>query len=307
VRVLFVTGPQIATQQAMLPLALELLQAGHRVEVHCAPGADLVALQAGLSVVTGDAVEFSDAWQPDLVVFEPSATQGPAAAASVRAPAVGFLPYAAGGALPDGAIAWIDPCPTPLRARPAQESWPVRCAVLDLPEKVPSWLEEPPGSPRVCVAWESGTAEAPGDGRSGLFRRVVEGAAALELEVVVLADGGVPWRRLIETCAAVVHVGEDGPAYAAVECGVPQLIVPRTAAQFCAGTQLERSGIGRVLPLGAGRDLGSALRIRSLVAELVHGGHALPAAHKIARAQQSLPTLGQLVPRLEAAAWSRRR
>ncbi|MER6347567.1 glycosyltransferase [Streptomyces sp. NPDC001595] len=299
-RVLFSAGLGMPALLRMVPLAQALLAAGHEVRFCCPARARHRVARAGLVPVLATPSQFSRAWRPELVVHDPLCPDSTTMAAESGAPTVGYLPYAH-PPLPPRPTVWIDDCPPPLRERPRPDAWAVRCDAYELPGEAPRWLAGPPLRPRVCVVGDAAYGSTPEDRqRAELFRRAAEGADSLGLELLVLAGRDQPWSRLLPGCAAVVHAGDEGTVYAAARFGVPQLVLPAGEAERRVAERIERVGIGRCLAEEEMAGDPSALRLRFHVAELVHGGRALPTATALSRTVAELTPPGDLVPRLEA-------
>ena len=121
---------------------------------------------------------------------------------------------------------------------------PVRHVPYHGPAVVPDWVLEPPKRRRICVTL--GMSHRDNDfGVEASARAVFDAVADLDVEVVATLNAKqlavaptvpdnvrvadfVPLNVLLPTCAAIVHSGGAGTFAAAIEHGVPQLIVPNT-------------------------------------------------------------------------------
>lgn len=119
----------------------------------------------------------------------------------------------------------------------------LRHVVFNGGAQVPDWLYTPPERRRVCITLgithrEYLSSEASADD-------LLDAVAGLDVEVVATLDAKqltrlsrvpdnvrivdfVPLTALLPTCSAIIHHGGGGAFAAAVEHGVPQLIVPST-------------------------------------------------------------------------------
>ena len=123
---------------------------------------------------------------------------------------------------------------------------------------LPPWLFTAADRPRVAVTL--GTV-APGIVGVDPLRWLLAAAGRLDAEFV-LALGGtdpadlgplpanvrasrwLPLRALLRTCTAVVHHGGAGSVMAALDAGLPQIVLPQGADQFDNATALVRRGAG---------------------------------------------------------------
>ena len=229
-----------------------------------------------------DLIEVGRDFGPDLIVFETYAFAAPLAAEELGVPAVHhlispMLPHEImelandslcplwrsfghdspgwGGLYRGLTIEVAPPSVEPLSI-PAGESLALRPASLPLRPR------ERSGSDLVYVTL--GTFFG---GNTHVFRAVLEGLAAEDLEVVVTvgADNDpaelgsvpdnarveryIPQADLLPRCCVVVHHGGSGTMFGALAHGVPQVVVPQGADNFVNADHVERSGIGlSILP-----------------------------------------------------------
>jgi UDP:flavonoid glycosyltransferase YjiC (YdhE family) len=165
----------------------------------------------------------------------------------------------------------------------------------------PDWLMRPGTRPRIVVS----RSTVPGAG-SGLMRTVVAAAAGLDADVILVRPNrrlgqlpdnvqGVGWVSIpavLPTCAGIVHHGGAGTALAALDAGVPQLIVNGAG---------DRRHNGKVV---AGRGAGLAADERDLTAalltRLVTDKQLASAAAEVSSEMRAMPAPPELVPRLLA-------
>jgi UDP:flavonoid glycosyltransferase YjiC (YdhE family) len=138
-----------------------------------------------------------------------------------------------------------------------------------------AWVDGPTGRPRVAVTL--GTVNAH---RIDLLRPIVEGAASLDVDVVVglgadpatlgpvppnvRVEAYVPMSALLTTAAAVVHHGGAGTTMTALAAGRPMIVVPIAADQFENSQAAVRTGAAIELDgrsLTADRVAGAARRL----------------------------------------------
>lgn len=111
---------------------------------------------------------------------------------------------------------------------------------------LPDWLLSEPELPRIAVTWGSVPHQIGGLGQlSGL----IDAARDVDAEFVlalgdadpavlgalqdnVRAVGWVPLNALLPTCAALVHHGGSGTTFTALAMGTPQLVLPQGSDQF---------------------------------------------------------------------------
>ena len=137
----------------------------------------------------------------------------------------------------------IDPMP-PWQYRPAGPRYvPVRHIPFNPPAPIPDWLAEPRVGDRVCLTL--GTSHRDGRGAEASAADLLSAVADIGAEVVATFNAQqlasiphvpdnvrvvdfVPLAALLPSCSAIVHHGGAGTFATALECGVPQLIIPGT-------------------------------------------------------------------------------
>jgi L-2-deoxyfucosyltransferase len=118
---------------------------------------------------------------------------------------------------------------------------PTRPLAFHGPYRVESWMHEEPARPRVCVTLGISHRDH-GFGQRSWVDTAFDAVADLDAEVIALFNPAqigsrtvpsnvrvvefAPLNVLLPTCSAVVHHGGYGAMAAALEYGVPQLIVP---------------------------------------------------------------------------------
>jgi UDP:flavonoid glycosyltransferase YjiC (YdhE family) len=123
---------------------------------------------------------------------------------------------------------------------------------------LPGWLGEPPRSKRIAVTL--GTV-APDILGIDPLHRLLAAARGFDAEFVfalggsdpaslgslpdnVRAEKWVPLNALLRDCAAVVHHGGAGTTMAALDAGLPQLVLPQGADQFDNAEAVSERGVG---------------------------------------------------------------
>ncbi|MHA6763576.1 nucleotide disphospho-sugar-binding domain-containing protein [Streptacidiphilus sp. PAMC 29251] len=231
-----------------------------------------------------DLVELGSSWQPDLVVFEPTAFAGPLAAARLGVPAVrhlygtdlmsvvgGFLPSALaplaerlglGGVDPFG-TATVDPCPAGLQVPVGSRRLPMRYVPHNGPGVAPRRLPQRSGRPLVCVTW--GTTMSRLDSDLFLAGDVARAISDVDADVLLAVTGeqrallgalpsrtqvaeSVPLHLLLPHCDAVVAHGGAGSLLTAVSHGLPQLLLPRLPDHVRHAGRIVEAGAGTVVP-----------------------------------------------------------
>jgi UDP:flavonoid glycosyltransferase YjiC (YdhE family) len=170
---------------------------------------------------------------------------------------------------------------------------------------LPAWLIHTPDLPRVCVTL--GTILPMMGGLAGLAPLMDEVASLAYEFVLVLGsadasvlgsrpanvrvEGWVPLHAVLPSCAAIVHHGGSGTTFAALDAGVPQVVVPHGADQpYNAG-------------LVAKRGLGTSVDISRLdgptIAAVVSSEATREAATAVQRDVRSMPAPTEVVRRIE--------
>jgi UDP:flavonoid glycosyltransferase YjiC (YdhE family) len=123
---------------------------------------------------------------------------------------------------------------------------------------LPAWLVRPPDRSRVCITL--GTILPRLGGLAGLAP-LMEQIAVLDADFVlalggvdasvlgtlpanVQVEGWVPLHAMLPSCAAIVHHGGSGTTAAALDAGVPQVVVPHGADQPYNAHLIAKRGLG---------------------------------------------------------------
>jgi UDP:flavonoid glycosyltransferase YjiC (YdhE family) len=246
-------------------------------------------------------LRLAESWEPDLVVHERAAAAGViasavhgipsvelqwgvpalreyrAAANEVLAPELGALGLTGLPRADHVVSTW----PPSLRHLHAAEHFGMRHVPYNGDARLPEWLTAAPRRARVCLTL--GTV-LPRLGTAGLFLSLLEELSALDVELVVaVADetaagwgalppsvvhaGQVPLAQVLRTCAAVIHHGGNGTSLAALEAGVPQLVLPHFDDQIENAEAVVRSGAGLRLAPGEITPEAVAAHCRALLAD----------------------------------------
>jgi UDP:flavonoid glycosyltransferase YjiC (YdhE family) len=230
-------------------------------------------------------IDVLTAERPDLVVTEPLHVGAAVAASALQLPTLAFsigltpafylLIHAAavgyqervwtkrGRRPPDAPLladALLDPCP-PSLGMGWQETarLPIRSVAYgDDSVPLPAWLRSSGTRPRVYLTL--GTVSY---GAVEVLRRTALEIAVLDVDVLVAAgpqgdptllgplppnvrvERFVPQAEVLRHVDLIVHHGGTGTVLAALEAGLPQLILPQGADQPYNAEILERSGAGR--------------------------------------------------------------
>jgi UDP:flavonoid glycosyltransferase YjiC (YdhE family) len=128
---------------------------------------------------------------------------------------------------------------------------------------LPARLVTPPDRPRVCVTL--GTILPRLGGLAGLAP-LKEEIAELDHEYVfvlggvdasalgplpanVVVEGWIPLHALLPSCAAIVHHGGSGTTAAALDAGIPQVVVPHGADQPYNAHLIAKRGLGAAVDI----------------------------------------------------------
>ncbi|WP_280404052.1 nucleotide disphospho-sugar-binding domain-containing protein [Nocardia brasiliensis] len=177
--------------------------------------------------------------------------------------------------------------------------------------ELPAWVRAPrTGRRRVAVTLGSLTATY-GDGT--LLRHIIKGAAELDVEIILMTGDAalpgplpeyvrpVPWlplRAVLESCAAVVHHGGAGSMYAALDAGVPQLVLPDRGTDSDTNAQIAVTR-GVALRLDAG-EIGASTIEQSLGKLLDSESHR-DACTDVAQEMHDMPAPSTVIDRIAAA------
>ncbi|MET8005448.1 nucleotide disphospho-sugar-binding domain-containing protein [Nonomuraea glycinis] len=281
---------------------------------------------------TGEVVAFAREWGCDLVVYEPRAYAGLIAAELLGVPAVRHLfgvdftywrhgrehellsplwaRFGLGDVDPHGTLT-VDPFPPSLQIRRPLRALPVRPISYNGREIV---SDRPADErPRVCVTW--GTTFARSAGHLQPLMTVLDGLRALPVTVVVAVSAeqrsllgevpanvrvveSTPLSLLLPTCDAIVHQGGPGTALAAINSGIPQLLIPSIGDQPLCAEQVAAAGAGRVIPFGAL----TAGRVRKEAAALLGEALHTEAAERLRHEARTQPAPAALMDALRELA-----
>jgi glycosyltransferase (activator-dependent family) len=212
----------------------------------------------------------------------------------------------------------ISPMPTWIWHPDGVHYLPIRHLPFNGPSTIPRWLYDQPARRRVCLTLGTSHREA----KAGLAPSaddLFEAVADLDVEVVATLDAHqlgstsavpdnvravdyVPLNVLLPSCSAIVHSGGAGTFAAALEYGVPQVIVPhewdtqKWWGPVAMGDGLEARGAG-VYPANADMLTVDALR-DSLKVVLEDPSYAANAA-QVRVEVRAMPSPNDVVPVLE--------
>lgn len=211
----------------------------------------------------------------------------------------------------------IDPMP-PWTYHPEGVRYlPMRHLAFNGPAMAPRWVFEPTTRPRVCLTLGNSHRDA---GRvEASAGELLAAVADLDVEVVATFSTGqlgppstlpdnvravdfVPLNALLPTCTAIIHHGGAGTFAAAVEHGVPQLIVPsswwseRFYGPVAMANGLEERGAGVYVADSA--DLTAGALRESLVRVLTEPSYR-DNAEQLRKETAGMPSPNEVVPALE--------
>lgn len=270
------------------------------------------------------AVAQAKAWRPDLVVYERMAPFGLLAAVVLGVPAVrhdlGLDPGHPAGQLRHMASAlqrhgvpdlvedspWLDIAP-PSMAGVGRDGWLLRPVPYNGGGVLPDWVMHQPERSRVAVTL--GTI-VPRMGGVGVVERIVALAPEVDAEFVlamqprdsdklgrlpanVRAAGWMPMNALLRTCTAVVHHGGSGTMYAALDAGVPQLLLP-------SGAEDRHINAAAVLDRGAGLACAPEQIDTTVLQRLITDDSVRATTAEVRAELAEMPPPSALVERLEA-------
>lgn len=181
------------------------------------------------------------------------------------------------------------------------------------PNTVPNWLYEKPTRPRVCMTLGVTMQDSKVAAADNLFDAVAD----LDVEVIatigaeqqgslpdnVRAVDFAPMNVLLPTCSAIIHHGGAGTFAAALEHGVPQLIVPSSYwtvmwyGPVAMANGLAQNGAGAYVAVNSDHLTAQALR-ENLVRVLDDPSFGRNAA-RLRAEMLGTPTPNDLVPALE--------
>ncbi|CAM3523903.1 nucleotide disphospho-sugar-binding domain-containing protein [Kibdelosporangium persicum] len=310
-RVLFVTPPKKKAFYAMAPLAGALRTAGHEVRIAAHPAFTRTISSAGLTALplgdrdpqtkmdspdTAETVRFAEYWRPDLVVGEPSAAAGPAAAKATDAAHAQVL-WQGTHDDADGHFV-IEQLPTSLRTKDYVHSVDVRHTPYRGPVTIHTWLWSPPRRPRVGLV--------PG---SGVLAGLTESLADLDIEIVATdTDAGqhivfpdnvrlgtaAPLDTIVSGCAAVIHDGSADTVATTSLYGVPHLALPSRPHQSALAEKIAESGAG--LHISAEQRSGD--EVRAALLRLLDEPSFQEAAGRLRDEVLAMPPANEIVPHL---------
>jgi UDP:flavonoid glycosyltransferase YjiC (YdhE family) len=278
-------------------------------------------------------VDLAREWQPDVIVYEPTALAGPVAAAAVGVPAVRHLygtdlMMRARAVLPDAlaelserhntgefdpfGVSTIDPTPTSFQVPTDYRRLPMRYVPFNGPGPRPERLP-PTHKPRVCVTWGHTIAKL--DRTRFLVPQVIDAIHGLDIEVIAAISseqlpllGDVPdnvqvvvdqpVQHLLPQCDLVVGHGGAGTVLTSLHYALPLLLVPQLPDHLGHSGRVLASGVGEVLA----RDEVTPDRLRSEVTRLLTDAPIREAAAKLSQEMHSQPPPSEIVAELETIA-----
>ena len=199
-------------------------------------------------------------------------------------------------------------------ARPAVSVWPMRYVPFNGSGLLPAEFTARTDRPRVAIT--IGTSiMAPNMAR--LLPRTVALARDMPAEFVLLLAGfaddvdlgspvppnlkimrdWLPLRPLLAGCAAIMHHGGAGSTFAALDAGLPQLVVPSGAPNYLQSDAIARRGCGFVAEPD---ELDAAL-----VARLLEDARVAAAAAQVQAEMAAMPSPADVAARLAGLAGER--
>lgn len=279
-------------------------------------------------------VDLAREWQPDVVVFEPTALAGPVAAAAVGVPAVRQLygtdlMMRARAVLPDAlselaerhntgefdpfGVSTVDPTPTSFQVPTDYRRLPMRYIPFNGPGPRPETLPPRAGRPRVCLTWGHTIAKL--DPKRFLVPQVIDAVHELDIELVVAVSQSqqellgevpanvrvlvdVPVHHVLGECDLVIGHGGAGTVLTALHHGLPLLLVPQLPDHLGHSGRVVATGAGEVLA----RDEVTPERLRAEVTRLLGGSPEREAAAKLSQEMHQQPAPSEIVAELESVA-----
>lgn len=193
----------------------------------------------------------------------------------------------------------------------------VQFVPVNRPLPIPSWVYEKPSRPRVLLTLGVSNRQIHGHEQASVSE-LLEGLGELDADVIatfsrdqtgsvrlppnIHAESFVPMNEVLASCSAIVHQGGGATIGNAVVNAVPQLLVPGTiwSERASAVAQAER-GYGLYVDL---EDI-TAERVHRDVSRMLEEESFKRIATEVRDEMLAEPTLGDVVPRLEAAALGR--
>jgi UDP:flavonoid glycosyltransferase YjiC (YdhE family) len=201
---------------------------------------------------------------------------------------------------------WLDIVP-PSMAGVGRNGWLLRSVPYNGGGVLSDWVMRQPERPRVAVTL--GTI-VPRMGGVGVVERIVALAPEVDAEFVlamqprdsdklgrlpanVRAAGWMPMNALLRTCTAVVHHGGSGTMYAALDAGVPQLLLP-------SGAEDRHINAAAVLDRGAGLACAPEQIDTTVLQRLITDDSVRATTAEVRAELAEMPPPSALVERLEA-------
>lgn len=279
------------------------------------------------------AVQFAQAWRPDLVVHDLLSPEGVLAARVTQVPSVYHSPglfTAAEASLKDPTGAFekyrvdreqpliryvIDPTPSVLSCdHGGALPMPLRYVPYNGPGEMPSWTLDRPARPRVCLMWGYSATSIFGASVPTLAY-AIDAIACHDIDLILTASaeqvdalgklpGNVqvlrefPLHLLLTECDAIIHQGGVNPVMVAGAAGVPQLSLALTDDQMEMSRRFFVGGSGLCLPgLQATRE-----QVAKAVTTLLSDDGLKTAARRIRSSITSQPSPAMVAGQLEQLA-----
>ncbi len=212
----------------------------------------------------------------------------------------------------------MDPMPPWVPHPPGNVHYvPMRVVPYNGPAPIPDWLYEPPTRRRVCLTL--GTSHRESHGVEASAAELLDAMSDVDAEVIATLNERqlaslsavpdnvrtvdfVPLNVLLATCSAVVHHGGTATFAAALEHGVPQLIVPSNYwtekwwGPIAEANGLEARGAGLFV---ADSDKLTADTLRDSLVRVLKDPSFGENAARLRAERQGTPTPNLLVPLLE--------
>ncbi|RJQ76040.1 glycosyltransferase [Pseudonocardiaceae bacterium YIM PH 21723] len=227
------------------------------------------------ALITDRVVAAAGAWRPDLVVHTVLEASGPLIAARLGVPAV-LCGLHLGRGTGTSELLWphftamrerhgVDQLPrvwqeiiiVPPSLCPVagDDDWRMRHIPYNQGGQLPDWALVRPPRPRICITVGS---VGPTFGAMAQLQRLLTDLGDKDVEAVLTTGGGsvedvpgnvrlvdwIPLSALLPTCSAILHHGGSGTTLAALDAGIPQVVVPFGADQFSNAELIAKSGAG---------------------------------------------------------------